>query len=188
MNVLNLQLKISATKALMFSFMLGFILRLIPEVLAFPYPISWDMIHYAFSMRVGIVLGHWSSFFAGKWLLFAFLIPVRNHFGVDSFLLLKIIGPVLYGFNTCGIYWFAKSLLNWGVKESLFAGGFFSLQLASLRISSEFLRNTLGLGLLLFTLPLIKKLNSRRGFIAFVSLLIPILIALASMMAIMMSK
>ena len=170
MKVLNLQLKISATRALVFSFMLGFILRLIPEVLAFPYPISWDMIHYTYFMRVGIVWGHWSSFFTSTWLLYAFLFPVHNHFGVDSFLLLKIIGPVLYGFNACGIYWFAKSLLNWGVKESFLAAGFFSVQLASLRISSEFLRNTLGLGLLLFTLPLIKKLDSRRGFIAFVSL------------------
>ena len=167
MNVLNLQLKISATRALMFSFMLGFILRLIPEVLAFPYPISWDMIHYAYSMRVGMVLGHWSSFFVGKWLLFAFLIPVRNHFGVDSFLLLKITGPILYGFNACGIYWFARSLLGWEVTQSVLSAGFFSVQLASLRISSELLKNTLGLGLLLFTLPLIKKLDSRRGFIAF---------------------
>jgi hypothetical protein len=73
----------------------------------------------------------------------------------------------LFGFNTCGVYWFAKSLLNWGTKKSLLAGGFFSLQLASLRISSEFLKHTLGLGLLLFTLPLIKRMDSNRCFIAF---------------------
>lgn len=162
-----LQLKISARQALMFSFILGFTARLIPEVLAFPYPISWDMIHYAYFMRSGIVWEHWSSFFTSPWLLYAFLFPVHNQLGVDSLLLLKITGPILFGFNVCGVYWFARSLLDWGVKKSFLAGSFFSVQLASLRISSEFLKNTLGLGMLLFTLPLIKTLDSRRGFIAF---------------------
>jgi hypothetical protein len=166
----RLQLKFSRTQALMGLFILGFIVRLIPEILAYPYPISWDMIHYAYFMRTGIVWEHWSSFFTSSWLLYAFIFPIHNQFGVDSFLLLKITGPILFGFNVCGVYWFARSLLNWGTKKSLLAGGFFSLQLASLRISSEFLKNTLGLGLLLFTLPLIKRLDSKRGFATFVLL------------------
>ena len=145
-------------------------MRLIPEILAYPYPISWDMIHYAYFMRTGIVWEHWSSFFTSSWLLYAFIFPIHNQFGVDSFLLLKVAGPILFGFNVCGVYWFARSLLNWGTKKSFLAGGLFSLQLASLRISSEFLRNTLGLGLLLFTLPLIKRLDSKRGFATFVLL------------------
>ena len=145
-------------------------MRLIPEILAYPYPISWDMIHYAYFMRTGIVWEHWSSFFTSSWLLYAFIFPIHNQFGVDSFLLLKVAGPILFGFNVCGVYWFARSLLSWGMKKSFLAGGLFSLQLASLRISSEFLRNTLGLGLLLFTLPLIKRLDSKRGFATFVLL------------------
>lgn len=145
-------------------------MRLIPEILAYPYPISWDMIHYAYFMRTGIVWGHWSSFFTSPWLLYAFIFPIHNQFGVDSFLLLKVAGPILFGFNVCGVYWFARSLLSWGTKKSFLAGGLFSLQLASLRISSEFLKNTLGLGLLLFALPLIKRLDSKRGFATFVLL------------------
>jgi hypothetical protein len=166
----RLQLKFSRTQALIGLFILGFVVRLIPEILAYPYPISWDMIHYAYFMRTGIVWEHWSSFFTSTWLLYAFIFPIHNEFGVDSFLLLKVAGPILFGFNVCGVYWFARSLLSWGMKKSFLAGGFFSLQLASLRISSEFLRNILGLGLLLFTLPLIKQLNSKRGFAAFVLL------------------
>lgn len=161
---------VSAKKALMISFVLGFILRSIPEVLTFPYPISWDMLHYTYFMRGGVVWPHWSSFFTSTWLLYAFLFPIHNQFGVDSFLLLKTTGPILFGFNVCGIFWFAKSFLNWKVKRSLLVAGFFAVQLASLRISWEFLRNTLGLGLLLFTLPLIKKLDSKRGFAVFVLL------------------
>ena len=142
-------------------------MRLIPEILAYPYPISWDMIHYAYFMRTGIVWEHWSSFFTSSWLLYAFIFPIHNQLGVDSFLLLKITGPILFGFNTCGVYWFAKSLLNWETKKSFLAAGLFSFQLASLRISFDLLRNTLGLGLLLFTLLLIKRLESKRCFTAF---------------------
>ena len=166
----RLQLKFSRTQTLIGLFILGFIVRLIPEILAYPYPISWDMIHYAYFMKAGIVWEHWSSFFTSSWLLYAFIFPIHNQFGVDPFLLLKVAGPILFGFNVCGVYWFARSFLSWGMKKSFLAGGLFSLQLASLRISSEFLRNTLGLGLLLFTLPLIKRLDSKRGFAAFVLL------------------
>jgi len=165
-----LNISLGDSKGLLICFSAGLILRLVPELLAFPHPISWDMVHYAYFMRGGIVWEHWSSFFTSTWLLYSFLFPIHNQFGVDSFLLLKIAGPVLFGFNVCGVYWFARSVLGWGVKKSLLAGGFFSVQLASLRISSEFLRNTLGLGLLLFTLPLIRRLDSRRGFVAFVLL------------------
>lgn len=155
-------------KGLLFSFLLGFGLRMIPEVLAFPYPISWDAMHYAYFMKVGVVWRHWSSFFTSTWLLYAFLVPLQGLFGVNEFLLLKIVGPVLFGLNVAGVCWFAKNLLGWSSKWSLLAGGFFAVQLASLRISWEFLRNTLGLALLLFTLPFIKKLDSKRGFLCFV--------------------
>ena len=158
-------ISLTDSKGLLMCFSAGLILRLIPELLAFPYPISWDMVHYAYFMRSGIVWVHWSSFFTSTWLLYFFLFPIHSHLGVDSFLLLKIAGPVLFGFTVCGVYWFARSFLGWSLKKSLFAGGFFSVQLASLRVSSEFLRNTLGFGLLLFALPLIKKLDSRRGLL-----------------------
>jgi hypothetical protein len=162
-----LGIRLTDSKGLLMCFSAGLILRLIPELLAFPYPISWDMMHYAYFMRSGVVWVHWSSFFTSTWLLYSFLFPIHSRLGVDSFLLLKIAGPVLFGFSVCGVYWFARSFLGWSLKKSLLAGGFFSVQLASLRVSSEFLRNTLGLGLLLFALPLIKKLDSRRGFVAF---------------------
>ena len=167
---LSLDINLTSRRCLLICFSAGLILRLIPELLAFPHPISFDMVHYAYFMRNGVVWEHWSSFFTSTWLLYSFLFPIHNIFQVDSFLLLKIVGPILFGLNVCGIYWFARSLLGWSLKESLLAGGFFSVQLASLRISSEFLRNTLGLGLLLFALSFVKKVDSRRGFVAFMIL------------------
>lgn len=152
-------------KALALCFLAGFLIRLIPEVLAFPYPIGWDAVHYAVAMKNGVILSHWSQFFATTWLFNAVTIPLYNLSKLDPFLILKFVAPALYGFNVAGVYWFARKALGWSVKLSLFAGGLFSIQLASIRISWDLFRNLLGMGLLLFTLPLAYKPLSKRGFL-----------------------
>jgi hypothetical protein len=81
---------------------------------------------------------------------------------------LKFLGPVLYGLNVAGMYFFARKMLGWTMTVSVLAGAFFAVQLASLRISWDLLRNTLGMGILLFTLPLIRQLDSKRGLALFV--------------------
>lgn len=156
------------TKYLLFSFLIGFIIRLIPEILSFPYPIGFDTIHYASIMKNGNFLPNIISFFNTSWLLHAFTVPLYGFTRIDIFSLLKIIGPLLYGMNTAGIFWFSRRLLGWKVKTSLIAVGLFSIQLASLRISWDLLRNTLGMSLLLFTLPLINQLESKKTMILFV--------------------
>jgi hypothetical protein len=145
----------------------GFLVRLIPELLAFPLPIGFDTVYYASVMKGGVIWPHWSTFFTSTWLLYAFVVPLYSLFHTDPFLLLKIVVPILYGMNVGGVYWFARKMLGWGWRMSLVAGVFFAVQLASLRISWDLLRNTLGLGLLLFTMPLVKKINSKRGFAIF---------------------
>ena len=41
-------------------FLLGFLIRLIPEVLSFPHPIGFDTIDYAARIQKGVILYHWS--------------------------------------------------------------------------------------------------------------------------------
>jgi len=159
-------LNLSDGKILGLCFIVGFLVRLMPEVLAFQSPVGFDTVYYAAVMKSGIVWPHWSSFFASSWLLFALLVPFRG-LGVDAFVLLKIVGPALFGLNVAGVYFFARRMLGWDRRLSFLACGFFALQLASLRISWDLLRNGLGLGLLLFALPLIGKVDSRRGLAGF---------------------
>jgi hypothetical protein len=49
---------------------LGFFVRLVPELLAFPLPIGFDTIYYANVMKDGVIVANWSAFFASSWLLF----------------------------------------------------------------------------------------------------------------------
>lgn len=157
-------------KALIACLSIGFFVRLVPELLAFPLPVGFDTIHYAVAMKSGVIWANWSTLFTSSWLLYALIVPLYALIPTDPFLLLKIVAPLLYGLNVAGIYWFSRKMLGWDLRMGLLAGGFFALQLASLRISWDLLRNTLGLGILLFTLPHIKEVNTKRGFAFFVIL------------------
>jgi len=85
--------------------------------------------------------------------------------------LVKFTAALLFGFNACGIYYFARKALGWTNKKGLLAGAFFSLQAAALALSADYYRNMLGLGVLLFALPLIKDdFKSMRRFLIFVLL------------------
>lgn len=162
-----INLRTSDSKALILCLTIGFSVRLIPELLAFYTPIGFDTIYYASVMKDGLIFSNWASFFTSTWLLNALIVPLYGVLQVDPFLLLKLIAPLLYGINVAGMYWFARKNLGWSQPMSLAVGIFFALQLASLRISWDLLRNTLGLGILLFALSYIKEIKSKGGLILF---------------------
>jgi hypothetical protein len=159
--------KLTDRRALAACLSLGFFVRLIPELLAFPLPIGFDTVYYAFVMKSGVILPHWSALFSSSWLLYALIVPLYSLLQVDPFLLLKVVAPLLFGLNVAGVYWFARKMLGWNLRMGLLAGVFFALQLASLRISWDLLRNTLGLGIMLFALSYVKEVGSKRGFALF---------------------
>jgi hypothetical protein len=162
-----LRISIAGNRALLLSFVFGFVVRLIPEVLLSPYPIGFDPIWYAWRIKSGVVWDHWSQVFS-TWLLYGILVPLYNATQMNLFGLLKVTAALLFGFNACGVFYFARKALNWSIKTALFASVFFSLQAGALFLSANLYRNMLGLGVLLFTLPLIKDdLKSTKRFIVF---------------------
>jgi hypothetical protein len=170
MTRLRFNVLLTASRALSACFAVGLFVRLIPELLAFPLPIGFDTVYYAFAMKSGVVWPNWSTFFTSTWLLSAFTVPLYSLSRVDPFLLLNIVAPLLYGLNVAGIYWFARKALGWNLRMGVLAGVFFAVQLASLRISWDLLENTLGLGILLFAFAYVKEVDSKRGFALFASL------------------
>ncbi|RLI46844.1 hypothetical protein DRO69_02220 [Candidatus Bathyarchaeota archaeon] len=156
-------------KGLFLSFIFGFVTRLIPEVLSYRYPIGFDTVYYAARIESGVVWHHWTSVFS-TWLLYGILIPVYQVAQVYPFLLLKLVAPVLYALNVCGVYYFSRMALGWDVPKGLIASFFFAFQLASLRLSWDLYRNMLGLAILLFTLPLIWQIETKKGVVLFILL------------------
>ena len=76
---------ISFREGFFLAFVLGFLVRLIPEVLSFPYPIGFDTVYYAARMKSGIIWYNWSSFFS-TWLVYSLLVPL---YSVTKILLLS---------------------------------------------------------------------------------------------------
>jgi hypothetical protein len=167
-------LVMSDRRVVLFCFLLGFIVRLIPEVLSYPSPIGFDTIGYAASINTGKILYHsgtffeypWNNFFS-TWMLYLFLIPVYNLTKIDPFLLLKLAAPLIYASNVCAVYIFSRKWLTWSIKKSLLAAVIFTFQLATLRTSWDLYRHSLATIFLLLTLPLIYKANSRKSLFSF---------------------
>jgi hypothetical protein len=166
-------------RGFLFSFILGFIVRSIPEVLSYSYPIGFDTIYYAAMIKRGIVWQNWTSIFS-MWLLNAFLIPIHQITQVDPFALLKLAAPILYALNICGIYYFSRKALNWSAEKALTASFFCVFQLALLRLSWDLYRNMLGSAILLFALPLMRDIENKKSFVVFV--LLSVLVVFAHML------
>lgn len=164
--------KVNFRKGLLFSFILGLVVRLIPEILSYPYPIGFDTLYYAVKISKGIVWYNWASVFS-TWLLYAIVIPLNN-IVQNPFLSLKIAVPVIFALNSCGIYYFAINALRWSPRKGLAASFLFVFSIASLGLSWHFHRSMLGLAILLFALSFITKIKTRRGFagFAFLSVLV----------------
>jgi hypothetical protein len=149
-------------KAFLLSFAFGFAVRLIPEALSYPYLIGFDTPYYAARIRNGIVWSDVASMFS-MWLSEGVLISVQRISQVDTFLLLKLVGPFLFALNAAGVYYFCRRALNWKSSVALIAVFVFTFQIATLRLSWDLFRNLLGLSILLFSLPLLKSLDKWRS-------------------------
>jgi len=153
---------LTSTQGFILAFTIGFVVRLIPELLSFPYPIGWDTIYYAYRISDGTLFGYWNNIFS-TWLPYWIMIFLGNLSQLDPFLLLKILAPLLYGGTSAGIFFVAWKKLDWCVTKSLLASAFFAFQLAALAVSWHFYRNVFGVMLLLFTIPFIKSDIGWRG-------------------------
>jgi hypothetical protein len=156
---------LSYTQGFILAFTVGFVVRLIPELLSFPYPIGWDTIYYAYRISDGALFGHWNDVFS-TWLIYGVLVSLGNLTQLDPFLLLKIVAPLLYGGTSAGIFFVAWKKLDWSVTKSLLASGFFVFQVAALAISWQFYRNVFGVMVLLFAIPFVRSDIGWKGMAA----------------------
>jgi hypothetical protein len=161
----------SGWKAVGLAFFVGFVIRLVPELLSYPNAIGFDTVNYAWIINTGVVWYNWSQVFTTTWLLYGILVPIYDLVHIDSFMLLKAAAPLLFGLNALGVYFFAKKALNWTDRKALFCSLVFSLQIAALAISWGLYRNLLGMAVLLFALPFLKDVRkSWKAFSLFVGL------------------
>ncbi|WNZ29532.1 MAG: hypothetical protein IAX21_01280 [Candidatus Bathyarchaeota archaeon] len=146
---------LSYRQGILLAFIVGFIVRLIPELLSFPHPIGWDTIYYASRMNSGVVFTYGSDIF-GSWIIYGILVSLHNVTQLQPFMLLKIVAPLLYGGTCAGMFFVAWKRFSWSSKKSLLVSVLFAFQLAALAVSWQFYRNVFGVMVMLFALPFLK--------------------------------
>src|SRR2546428_11708554 len=81
------------------SFLLPFTVRAIPEVIAGPYPIGWDIIAFYVPNTLDMAAGRmsiWGILGSGP-LMYSFIVPIYVLSSINPILLFKVTGPGLFG-------------------------------------------------------------------------------------------
>ena len=147
------------------AFLIPFAIRLIPEALAWPYPIGFDTIYtYVSWIESGYPLNLDPLMMIKGTRLFPLLALLMDRMLFNNAILtVKILGPLLHAFLGLSMYIFARRVLNWEAWKSLLLAAFSSLYFVSLRISWEMYRQMLGTVFLFLALSCYWSSRSRKA-------------------------
>ena len=141
------------------------ILRGIPELLVSHYPVGYETITYYAPTMMSFYGHNLIDVFAGTfksgpifYVLMWLALKVSN---ADTFLILKVTGPLLYGCLAVSFLFFMKRGLKLNKKMAIVATLLLLFQVATLRESWDRFRNVLGL---IFVFPTLTALKSESKF------------------------
>ncbi|MGQ4832780.1 MAG: hypothetical protein ACP6IS_02640 [Candidatus Asgardarchaeia archaeon] len=161
------------------AFLIGFIIRAIPEVLAYPWPVGWDTIVYiAHTKLIRTNLNYYFYFFAYTKrvpILFVIFESFLALSQVDLFLAWKIIPAILYGFLGIAIFYFFNKRYSLNTAKSIVGTIFVLLAVPSLRITWDLHKNTLANAFLILGLTYLDSENKRKRFISYFFILLAFL-------------
>src|SRR2546426_2518718 len=144
------------------AFLLPFTVRAIPEVIAGPYPIGWDIIAFyvpnTLDMAAG-KLGPWGILGSGP-LMYSFIVPIYVLTRINPILLFKIAGPVLFGVLCWSVFRFCEKKLGLSFKSAFLSVLFLSFYFVSLRVAWDAYQAELGLTFFVLGLTIAGKSGS----------------------------
>jgi len=152
------------------AFIFPFAVRLVPEIIAWPYPLGFDTLgYYIPAMR------WWINPFSGQALptdvlgimksaaLFYVVADAFNRYLVnDLFFAVKVLGPLLTAFVSLSAYGYGRLSLRWCPWKALLASLVATLYFIGLRISWELYRNMLGVVFLFAALVALEATSGAR--------------------------
>src|SRR5437867_13307769 len=136
------------------AFLLPFTVRAIPEVIAGPYPIGWDIIAFYVPNTLDMAAGRmsiWGILGSGP-LMYSFIVPIYVLTRINPILLFKAAGPVLFGLLCWSVFRFCERKLGLSVRSAFLSVLFLSLYFVSLRVAWDAYQAELGLTLLVLGL------------------------------------
>lgn len=156
-------------------------LRLLPEIIAYPYPIGYDVINYYLPVLTNFD-NHWNAisnqypFYVLTLYLIINVTKWTPHFVTSS------AAVVLYILFSVSVYQISRRLFNLGQSKSLFTSLFVILQLTLLRTSWDLQKDMLSLTAMLFAITLISTKYRNRKVIFFLVLFLCVVSVLTDRM------
>lgn len=157
-------------------FILSLALRAIPELIAYPYPIGYDVINY-YIPTISNFEDKWDT--ASKqfplYVTFLYLISITT--GLPAYSVVVTVIIVMTGIFGISLFYFGRSLLKLGISHSAFIAIFTIVQLAVLRTTWDFHRDIFALTIMMFVFSLLSRKNAGWKPLALILLLTTLTVA-----------
>ena len=156
MKVISLTLDLKVIKSLLFFFVLGCFIRIIPDLIAYPYPIGYDIVNYYIPLadKLNTIFQN-DSFQFYPYLLYTF----KSFIPLNPQGLMLSLSSITYGLFSVSIYLLLKGL---NLKPALFMTVFILFQISALRTTWDLQKDILALSFTFLIIYLI--LEDRKAY------------------------
>jgi hypothetical protein len=132
-------------------FSVAVILRLVPEILAFPYPIGYDVINYYLPILTNFD-DHWTSVSNQFPLYIVLLHAITSIFNIDPRIAITASAVLIFGSFSLVIHSIARNIFHLSNYQSIFLSLFVIFQVSVLRTSWDLHKDMLALTITLYCL------------------------------------
>ena len=132
-------------------FVVAIMIRLIPEIIAYPYPIGYDVVNYYIPVTTNFE-SNWSmvSDQFPLYVLILHLITIVTN--LDPATVVRLVSILIFGFFSISVYQISKKILRLDQSSCLFLALFVIVQTSVLRTSWDLHRDMLSLTSMFFIL------------------------------------
>lgn len=154
--MISFTLDLKVIKSLLFFFLLGCVLRIIPDLIAYPYPVGYDIINYYIPLadKLNTIFQN-DSFQFYPYLLYTF----KSFIPLNPQGLMISLSSITYGLFSVSIYLLLKGL---NLKPALFMTLFILFQISALRTTWDLQKDILALSFTFLIIYLI--LEERKAY------------------------
>lgn len=137
-------------------------LRAIPELVAYPYPIGYDVVNYYMPM-VENFDEHWSAL-AGQFPLYVVMLhSMQMATGLPAYSVIAAVAGAIFGIFGTTLYYLGRSLLKLDITKSIFLAVFVVFQMAVLRTAWDLHRDIFALTSMMLVFSLLGRNNGWKG-------------------------
>jgi hypothetical protein len=146
--------------AILIAFLIGCVTRFIPELIAFPYPIGYDVINYYIPV-IANFNDHWQAVSEQFPLYVVLLYSIRAALHLDPQVVVTVCAIMIFGIFGVSLYTAGRRLLKLDELHCLFLAVFVMFQIPILRTEWDLHKDIFSLTTLLFTLSLATELKDK---------------------------